>query len=118
MVFGKPAPHYAKQSFLKQAIAWQLQLEKWEYKQPEHNVKNIHKLLHRKLTEVNASPHKKLSLTPSTQLVREWNGKTYRVTANSDGYEYAGETYRSLTAISQLITGTAWSGPKFFGVVK
>ena len=29
---------------------------------------------------------------------------------------YAGKTYKSLTAIARTITGTAWSGPLFFGL--
>jgi hypothetical protein len=32
------------------------------------------------------------------------------------GFEYAGQRYRSLTQIAQLITGAHWSGPRFFGL--
>ena len=118
--FGTLAPEHSREVFLKQAIAWQMQVEQWEQQQPENSIKRMHKLLHRKLSETSSSssPNKTLALTQGTQMVREWNGNTYRVTATNDGYEYAGQVYRSLTAISKLITGTAWSGPKFFGVVK
>jgi hypothetical protein len=31
-------------------------------------------------------------------------------------YEYEGRPYRSLSRIAKEITGTAWSGPVFFGL--
>ena len=33
-----------------------------------------------------------------------------------DGYRWKGDTYRSLSAIARAITGTRWSGPRFFGL--
>jgi hypothetical protein len=39
-----------------------------------------------------------------------------KVTVLTQGFEYGGQTYRSLTAIAHEITGTAWSGPAFFGL--
>jgi hypothetical protein len=33
-----------------------------------------------------------------------------------DGYWYAGKRWGSLSAIAKAITGTAWSGPVFFGI--
>jgi hypothetical protein len=38
------------------------------------------------------------------------------VTVLAKGFEYGGQPYRSLTAISRQITGMAWSGPQFFGL--
>ena len=51
-----------------------------------------------------------------TRLVREWQGRTYAVTVTEDGFNFDGETYGSLSAIAQRITGAHWSGPRFFGV--
>lgn len=51
-----------------------------------------------------------------THLVREWNGRTYRVEVTDKGYVLDGATYRSLSAVAKRITGTAWSGPRFFGL--
>ncbi len=50
------------------------------------------------------------------RLVREWNGVVHEVDVVEDGYLWQGETYRSLTAIARAITGTKWSGPRFFGL--
>jgi len=51
-----------------------------------------------------------------TGLVREWNGRLYRVQVVDGGYEMDGVIYRSLSAVAKKITGTAWSGPRFFGL--
>jgi len=50
-----------------------------------------------------------------TRIVREWQGKTYEVLISIHGYEFQGETYKSLSPIANKITGTRWSGPVFFG---
>jgi hypothetical protein len=50
-----------------------------------------------------------------TRIVREWKGQTHEVAVSADGYEYLGETYKSLSPIATKITGTKWSGPAFFG---
>lgn len=54
--------------------------------------------------------------SPGTHLVREWNGRTYRVEVTDNGYVLDGTPYASLSAVAKRITGTAWSGPRFFGL--
>jgi len=51
-----------------------------------------------------------------TRLIREWNGDRYEVTVVNDGFEFQGKTYRSLTAITKVITGAHWNGPAFWGL--
>jgi hypothetical protein len=55
-------------------------------------------------------------LKPGTRLLREWQGRTYGVVVLDDGLSWQGTQYRSLSAIARKITGTAWSGPLFFGL--
>ena len=55
-------------------------------------------------------------LKPGTRLVREWQGRTYEVLVLDDGFSWQNTRYRSLSAIARKITGTAWSGPLFFGL--
>jgi hypothetical protein len=50
-----------------------------------------------------------------TRYVREYDGKLHEVTVLETGYEFEGTTYRSLTEIAKIITGSKWSGPVFFG---
>jgi hypothetical protein len=49
-------------------------------------------------------------------LMRQWQGRTYDVQVLDDGFSWQGTRYRSLSAIARQITGTAWSGPLFFGL--
>jgi hypothetical protein len=55
-------------------------------------------------------------LKPGTRLVREWRGGSHEVLVLDDGFSWHGTHYRSLSAIARQITGTAWSGPLFFGL--
>ena len=59
---------------------------------------------------------KVFSIAKGARLIREFKGKQYTVTIISDGYEYNGKKYKSLSAIANEITGTRWNGRKFFGV--
>jgi hypothetical protein len=55
-------------------------------------------------------------LKTGTVLVREYQGRRHTVTTVRDGFEWQGTTYSSLSAIARAITGTSWSGPRFFAV--
>lgn len=57
------------------------------------------------------------ALRPGNRLVRRWRGRTYIVEVGEDGLLYDGEHFSSLSVIAGKITGTRWSGPKFFGLV-
>lgn len=65
-------------------------------------------------SSVRATPP--LRLKPGSTLVREWQGRTYTVLALEDGFELAGQRFRSLSEVAQHITGAHWSGPRFFGL--
>ena len=69
-------------------------------------------------TTGRVAPNPGLSPKPGARLVREWHGHTHTVTVTEDGFEYAGTSYPSLTKIARKITGTHWSGPRFFGLVR
>ena len=51
-----------------------------------------------------------------TRLQREWDGALHQVTVLADGFDYRGQKYNSLSRIAKVITGTVWSGPRFFGL--
>jgi Protein of unknown function (DUF2924) len=63
---------------------------------------------------VNTPPRPELK--PGTRLMREWQGRTYDVLVLDDGFSWQNTQYRSLSALARKITGTAWSGPLFFGL--
>lgn len=53
-----------------------------------------------------------------SRLVREWNGAVYEVEVLADGFRWRGAHWSSLSAIAKEITGTKWSGPRFFGLAR
>src|SRR5438552_2961314 len=63
-----------------------------------------------------ATTPRRPELKPGTRLVRGWQGQTYEVLVLDEGFSWQGTHHRSLSAIARKITGTAWSGPLFFGV--
>ena len=55
-------------------------------------------------------------LKPGTVLLREYQGERHTVTVVANGYVWREATYASLSIIARAITGTAWNGPRFFGL--
>jgi hypothetical protein len=53
---------------------------------------------------------------PGVTLTREWNGVTHRVMVLEEGFAWNGQKHASLSKIAYHITGTRWSGPRFFGL--
>ena len=56
------------------------------------------------------------ALRPGGRLLRQWNGTTHVVDVVEGGFLWNGSQHRSLSAIARAITGTRWSGPRFFGL--
>lgn len=61
-------------------------------------------------------PPARRALRAGDILVRVWNGVEHRVLVLDTGFDYRGLRYRSLSEIARLITGSRWSGPRFFGL--
>jgi Protein of unknown function (DUF2924) len=57
-------------------------------------------------------------LKPGTVLVRDYQGERHTITVTPNGFDWQGTTYASLSAIARAITGTAWSGPRFFALAR
>ena len=66
----------------------------------------------------SARPHvvarQPAQLMPGTILTREWHGSMHKVTVIENGFTYDGRTFDDLSSIARAITGTRWSGPRFF----
>lgn len=56
------------------------------------------------------------TLKVGSRLVRDWHGEPHQVLIRDDGFVYRDKLYRSLTRIARDITGSNWSGPRFFGL--
>ena len=68
------------------------------------------------LARHGGSPRRQLK--PGTVLVRDYQGQRHIVTVAPNGFDWQGTTYPSLSAIARAITGTAWSGPRFFALAR
>ncbi len=55
-------------------------------------------------------------LKPGTVLLRSWHGTEHRVIVRDRSIEFEGRQYRSLSQVAWRITGSKWSGPRFFGL--
>ncbi|MHB8493490.1 MAG: DUF2924 domain-containing protein [Casimicrobiaceae bacterium] len=110
-VFGCPAPRHAQATLLRAALAWHAQMQPLG----ADGSGGVDRLV-RGVRRAAAASVPTTVLAPGTRLLREWQGHTHHVTVLTQGFEYGGETYRSLTAIARHITGTPWSGPRFFGL--
>ncbi len=57
-----------------------------------------------------------VALKTGTRLYRSWRGVTQEVLVLESGYSWRDKSYASLSEVARAITGTRWSGPRFFGL--
>ena len=55
-------------------------------------------------------------LKSGTVLSKIWKGKEIKVHVMNEKFIFENNVYSSLSEIAREITGTRWSGPRFFGV--
>ena len=113
-LFGCSAPKGYTKSYLIKEIVWQ---EKYN-KLPADLQNRINKLVneYEKTKSVNLKKVRKFEVTNGTKFIREYKGEKYEVTAIENGFKYKEKTYKTLSAVANVITGTHWNGKKFFGV--
>jgi hypothetical protein len=116
-VFGRRAPPHLPRHLLFRVLAYRLQADRLGDLDGESQ-----RLLDRSGSPETAAQRAvsmgqhTAELRPGTMLGREWNGQMHRVAVLTEGFAWNGKTYRSLTKVAFAITGTRWSGPKFFGL--
>jgi len=108
-IFRRPPPPRLSHDLLRRTIAYQIQAQ-WLGGLPAKT---------EKLLQVATSPraqnaHRKLE--PGSQLVREWQGEMHVVEIIDGGFRWREDRFTSLSAVAREITGTRWSGPRFFGL--
>jgi hypothetical protein len=118
--FGQDAPTHLARHLLFAMLAYRLQAEAMG----DLDAETV-----RFLKQVDLAPSKQAAvpltqaferrtrgLSPGTLLTREWSGQRHRVMVLDGGFVWEGRTYRSLSEIAKVITGTKWNGPRFFGL--
>jgi hypothetical protein len=114
-LFGTEPPPYNRR-FLESRLAYRVQELAWGGLKPE-TVKRLDALADA-LDGKAKKGAKAIAARPiaGTKLIREWKGVEHVVTVATEGFEYAGRPYRSLSAAARAITGTQWNGLVFFGL--
>jgi hypothetical protein len=113
-LLGKEAPKW-NTKILRQRLAWEVQALVFGGFTDEAK-----KMLRR--ARIATAKNKKIPqpktcrLPPGTRLAREYRDEEHVVVATTDGFEYNGQIYQSLTRITEVITGSRWNGPAFFGL--
>jgi Protein of unknown function (DUF2924) len=104
----RPAPDALSKELIARALAYRLQEQSLGGLDP-----HLRRLL-ATLARPGAEPARHLKI--GSVIVREFEGKIHEVMVAPGGFYWAGQTYASLSAIARKITGTSWSGPRFFGL--
>jgi hypothetical protein len=111
---AEASPHLSRELLLR-AVAYRMQEVVLGGLRPQRQ-RQLRQFAHQLNDSQEGRVRPRPELKPGTRLVREWQGRTYEVLVLDDGLSWQGTSYRSLSAVARKITGTAWSGPLFFGL--
>jgi hypothetical protein len=120
-IYCRKPPKYIKRGLMERAISWHMQAKVYGGLKPETKryllqvaAANAARAGKPDAPKTNGEVKPLTRFRPGTRLVREWNGKTYVVDVLDKGFAWNGKPYSSLSPIARAITGTRWSGPRFF----
>ncbi|CAI8820609.1 conserved protein of unknown function [Methylococcus capsulatus] len=109
-------PAHPNRPYLESRIAYKIQEAAYGGLSPETR-RRLEQIGQRHSKIKARRPSSTIHLPPGTVLVREWGEQDHKVIVTAEGrFDYAGQSFKSLTAVARHITGTAWSGPLFFGL--
>ena len=114
-LYRSQPPKKISRDLLELAIAWKLQ-EKALGGLSGAAKRQLGTLAQTLSTGGEIAKPRTVAIKRGARLVREWNGETHDVVVLKDGFQWRGQHWRSLSAIAREITGTRWSGPRFFGL--
>jgi hypothetical protein len=113
--FHCPAPSIQSTDVVRRLFAWRLQVETYG---------DLASATAAKLAQTRSAAARGNSAISSqlaglhngAVLVREWRGVEHRVEVLDEGFLHQDRQYTSLSEVARAITGTRWSGPRFFGL--
>lgn len=118
--FGKAPSGRLSDDFLRRALAYRKQVAASQglSSATKRELDRLYAALKsgRSLTASRSRSASPGPLSPGTRLVREWQGVTHEVEVLDRCFVWQGRHYRSLTEIATRISGTRYSGPRFFGL--
>ncbi len=123
-IYSRPPPKFIKRLFLERAIAWHIQAKvygglkpatrKYLLKVAEEDQKRRTAGIKGRAAGDIGPPNQYPAVKPGMRLVRGYRGRSHVVEVLDKGFAYDGKVYGSLSSIAKAITGTSWSGPRFF----
>jgi hypothetical protein len=122
------APEHLTRALLLRLVAYKMQAKVYGDLDPE-TARYLARVARERVRRIKAGEKRKpkapppvppvpspAGIKPGTLIGREYQGVMHRVVVAQGGYEWKGQTYKSLSEIARQITGTRWNGPKFFGL--
>ena len=129
-VFGEPTRSGNRPALLKR-IGWRLQANaegglterarrRAEQLARESDVRQTPPAIREELNANQPAPSRRDPRLPcpGTVLTRRFKDGVVSVTVLDDGFEYAGQEYRSISAVAKAITGSHMNGYAFFGLAR
>lgn len=116
VTYGRPPPKGISRRLLEYSVAYAIQVQEFGGLSPSlrrelgKNTVNVAK------GDGKQKPKSRERLSQGARFVREWHGQTHVVEVVDGGFQYGGAKFKSLSHIAREITGTRWSGPRFFGL--
>jgi hypothetical protein len=111
--FRSAPPPIQSRDVLRRLFAWKLQVEAFG-DCDEATLVKIRRLV--RSGGRGSAAFATANLKSGAILVREWHGVEHRVLVLDRGFEHKDKRYKSLSEVARAITGTRWSGPRFFGL--
>ena len=108
-------PSHASDEYMRSVVAYHIQVRSGP-KLSKARLRKLDDLAGEFEKNPGYQPTSVAQMKPGVRLLREWNGEMYEVMVLESGFEYRGARYKSLSMIARVITGTRWSGPRFFGL--
>jgi hypothetical protein len=112
-LFGKAAPGYGPDLMRRRLI----------YRVQELAYGGLAEATRQRLREVDRIAQERARQTrepdrpvAGTMLIKEYEGERHEVLVLSQGFQYRGQRYESLSHIARVISGTNWNGWRFFGL--
>lgn len=115
-LYGRSAPRYMRRDLLARTLAYRIQELAYGGLKPSTR----RRLLRIATGEAHTGDSNRSAtpiLRPGVRLIREWDGQPHVVEVIAEGFAWRGACYPSLSSIARAITGTNWSGPRFFGLL-
>ena len=116
--FGPRAPQCRSKEVVRGLLAWRIQAEAYGGVSPDttRRLRRLAESTERSAGRTGDRAARRAALMPGTVLTREWRGVLHRVQVLHEGFIHAGHRYGSLSEVARAVTGTRWSGPRFFGL--